>query len=598
MSMAQDHAQHVQGSTQDGVAAIAADQRDRGGPGTPLLSVRGLIKHFGRKGGLLTKAGAVVRAVDGVDFDVAKGETLGIVGESGCGKSTTARLIMQIIAPDAGDILFDGEAVGSAALDLTAFRKQVQMVFQDSYASLNPRLTVEDTIAFGPRVHGLSRRTAIARAHDLLDRVGLEPSRFAGRYPHEISGGQRQRVNIARGLALEPRLLILDEAVSALDKSVEAQVLNLLLDLKDEFGLTFIFISHDLNVVRFMSDRVMVMYLGKVAEVGPVGGDLLRSAASLLGGSAGLHAVDGPGQADRGGADFGRPAQSDQPAARRPLSHPLQDGHRLVRPQPSPSFTTWAADISRLATSPIRAPAIRGWRRRDDGGRNDCHRADRGRPAPHRRFRHWRENGARRGGGRPHARQGRDRRAARRIRLGQERHVARARAPAPEVGADRRRDHGRGRDVLATAGRELARYRGGVVSMVFQDPGLAFDPVYRVGDQIAEAVVRHECVVVPRGPRARARAVRTRPHPVPGAPARQLSARNVGRHAPARHDRACAGLPAAGSARRRADDGARRHGANPGAPAAARVAARTGAWRSSSSPTTSASRSRSPTASP
>jgi peptide/nickel transport system ATP-binding protein len=176
---------------------------------------------------------------------------------------------MQIIAPDAGEILFDGEAVGSAALGLTAFRKQVQMIFQDSYASLNPRLTVEDTIAFGPRVHGLSGKAAVARAHDLLHRVGLEPSRFAGRYPHEISGGQRQRVNIARGLALEPRLLILDEAVSALDKSVEAQVLNLLLDLKDEFGLTYMFISHDLNVVRFMSDRVMVMYLGKVAEVGP-----------------------------------------------------------------------------------------------------------------------------------------------------------------------------------------------------------------------------------------------------------------------------------------------------------------------------------------
>jgi peptide/nickel transport system ATP-binding protein len=142
------------------------------------------------------------------------------------------------------------------------------MIFQDSYASLNPRLTVEDTIAFGPRVHGLSAKVATERAHSLLHRVGLEPSRFAGRYPHEISGGQRQRVNIARGLALEPRLLILDEAVSALDKSVEAQVLNLLLDLKDEFGLTYMFISHDLNVVRFMSDRVLVMYLGKVAEVG------------------------------------------------------------------------------------------------------------------------------------------------------------------------------------------------------------------------------------------------------------------------------------------------------------------------------------------
>jgi peptide/nickel transport system ATP-binding protein len=149
----------------DGVAAVGGDLRDCGGPGTSLLSVRGLIKHFGRKAGRLTKAGAMVRAVDGVDFDVAKGETLGIVGESGCGKSTTARLIMQIIKPDAGDILFDGEAVGSSALDLTAFRKQTQMVFQDSYASLNPRLTVEDTVAFGPRVHGASRRAAGSSRH-------------------------------------------------------------------------------------------------------------------------------------------------------------------------------------------------------------------------------------------------------------------------------------------------------------------------------------------------------------------------------------------------------------------------------------------------
>ncbi|HSI42161.1 MAG TPA: oligopeptide/dipeptide ABC transporter ATP-binding protein [Xanthobacteraceae bacterium] len=250
------------------VDSMVPEGRDRGGAATPLLAVNGLIKHFGRKAGFLAKAGPVVRAVDGVDFAVAKGETLGIVGESGCGKSTTARLVMQIMKPDAGDILLDGEAVGSTALDLGSFRRQVQMVFQDSYASLNPRLTVEDTIAFGPRVHGLGRKAAVNRAHDLLHRVGMEPARFAGRYPHEISGGQRQRVNIARALALEPRLLILDEAVSALDKSVEAQVLNLLLDLKEEFGLTYMFISHDLNVVRFMSDRVMVMYLGKVAEVG------------------------------------------------------------------------------------------------------------------------------------------------------------------------------------------------------------------------------------------------------------------------------------------------------------------------------------------
>lgn len=241
---------------------------DVGGPAQPLLTVRGLVKHFPLKKDVLGRGGGVVRAVDDIAFEVRKGETLGVVGESGCGKSTTARLLMQLIAPDRGEIVFDGETVGGRALPLKAFRRQAQMVFQDSYASLNPRLTMEESIAFAPQVHGVPRREAVARAHDLLARVGLEPRRFAERYPHELSGGQRQRVNIARALALQPRLVILDEAVSALDKSVEAQVLNLLLDLKQEFGLTYIFISHDLNVVRYMSDRVMVMYLGEVAEIG------------------------------------------------------------------------------------------------------------------------------------------------------------------------------------------------------------------------------------------------------------------------------------------------------------------------------------------
>ena len=234
----------------------------------PVLTVRGLQKHFPLKKDPLGRGGGVVRAVDGVDFEVLKGETLGVVGESGCGKSTTARLLMQLIDPTAGEVVFDGCAVGSRELPLKAFRRQVQMVFQDSYASLNPRLTIEDSVAFGPQVHGVPKQEAIHRARDLLQRVGLAPQRFAERYPHELSGGQRQRVNIARALALQPRMVILDEAVSALDKSVEAQVLNLLLDLKAEFGLTYVFISHDLNVVRYMSDRVMVMYLGQVAEIG------------------------------------------------------------------------------------------------------------------------------------------------------------------------------------------------------------------------------------------------------------------------------------------------------------------------------------------
>ncbi|MBV9077785.1 MAG: ABC transporter ATP-binding protein [Methylobacteriaceae bacterium] len=246
----------------------ALDPRDRGGPGQPLVSVRGLVKHFPIKKGL-GRARAVVQAVDGIDFDILKGETLGVVGESGCGKSTTARLLMGLIPHDRGDLLFDGEAIGGRDLPLRDFRRQAQMVFQDSYSSLNPRMTIEASISFGPRVHGTPARRAIEEARALLARVGLEPARFAGRYPHELSGGQRQRVNIARALALNPRLVVLDEAVSALDKSVEAQVLNLLLDLKEEFGLTYLFISHDLNVVRFICDRVAVMYLGRVVEIGP-----------------------------------------------------------------------------------------------------------------------------------------------------------------------------------------------------------------------------------------------------------------------------------------------------------------------------------------
>ena len=236
-----------------------------------LLSVDGLTKHFPVRGGLLNRAKAVVQAVDDVSFEVAVGETLGIVGESGCGKSTTARLLMHLVPLDRGTIAFDGKSIGAREdLSHRDLHRQMQMVFQDSYASLNPRLPVSMSIAFGPLVHGTPKSTALARAMDLLQAVGLDPLLFANRYPHELSGGQRQRINVARALALEPRLVIFDEAVSALDKSIEAQVLNLLIDLKERFDLTYIFISHDLNVVRFISDRVMVMYLGKVVELGPV----------------------------------------------------------------------------------------------------------------------------------------------------------------------------------------------------------------------------------------------------------------------------------------------------------------------------------------
>jgi len=252
-------------------ATVLPAHADVGGPAQPLLSVRGLVKHFPLKQApWQRREGTAVRAVDGVDFEVLKGETLGVVGESGCGKSTTARLVMQLLAQDRGELVFDGLTVGSHRLSLREFRRQAQMVFQDSYSSLNPRMTIEDSVAFAPTVHGVPRAQAVTAARELLERVGLQPQRFAGRYPHELSGGQRQRVNIARALALRPRLVILDEAVSALDKSVEAQVLNLLLDLKAAFGLTYLFISHDLNVVQYISDRVMVMYLGEVVELGPV----------------------------------------------------------------------------------------------------------------------------------------------------------------------------------------------------------------------------------------------------------------------------------------------------------------------------------------
>jgi peptide/nickel transport system ATP-binding protein len=237
----------------------------------PILEVRELRKHFHLKKDFMGRGGGRVHAVDDVSFSVQEGETLGIVGESGCGKTTLARLLVRLIEPDLGNVLLESKTVNDAVggMPLAEARRKMQMVFQDSFASLNPRLTIETAIAFAPMVHGVSKNEAIDRAHRLLARVGLEPSRFAGRYPHELSGGQRQRVNIARALALQPRVVILDESVSALDKSVEAQVLNLLLDLKDELKLTYLFISHDLNVVRYMSDRVMVMYLGRIAELGP-----------------------------------------------------------------------------------------------------------------------------------------------------------------------------------------------------------------------------------------------------------------------------------------------------------------------------------------
>src|SRR3978361_890317 len=240
---------------------------DQGGVAQPLLQVTGLTKHFPVRGDLFSKR-KTVRAVDDVSFSIAKGETVGRVGESGGGESTTARLLMHLMNRDAGDIVYDGMQVGRA-LSLRELRRGLRMVFQDSYASLNPRLTIEESIAFGPKVHGMADAAARTLARELLAKVGLRPETFANRYPHEISGGQRQRVNIARALALPPRLVILDEAVSALDKSGEARGLNLLRYLKRHLNLSYVFISHDLGVVRYISDRILVMYLGVVVEIGP-----------------------------------------------------------------------------------------------------------------------------------------------------------------------------------------------------------------------------------------------------------------------------------------------------------------------------------------
>jgi peptide/nickel transport system ATP-binding protein len=246
------------------------DPRDRGGKAQPILTAENLRKYFPIHGGVLMRKIAAVKAVDDVSFMVLKGETLGVVGESGCGKSTLARLLMCLMPRDSGKLVFDGDPIGGPhGLSLRELRRNMQIVFQDSDSSLNPRLPIEDSIAYGPRVHGMRKSAAKKLAHDLLQRVGLRPELFGTRYPHELSGGQKQRVNIARALALDPRLLILDEAVSALDKSVAAQVLNLLRYLKRHFNLTYIFISHDLNVVQYIADRVLVMYLGQIVEIGP-----------------------------------------------------------------------------------------------------------------------------------------------------------------------------------------------------------------------------------------------------------------------------------------------------------------------------------------
>jgi oligopeptide transport system ATP-binding protein len=237
--------------------------------GETLLEVRDLVKYYPVSAGLLGRQVGVVRAVDGVSFTIRRGETLGLVGESGCGKTTTGRCVLQLERPTSGSVRFEGQeltTLGPAAL--RSVRRRIQVIFQDPYSSLNPRMTVGQIVGEPLAVHGLVREAPAreARVQELLRQVGLLPQ-HGRRYPHQLSGGQRQRVGIARALALEPSLIICDEPVSALDVSIQAQIINLLEDLRQELGLTYLFVAHDLSVVRHISDRVAVMYLGRIVEL-------------------------------------------------------------------------------------------------------------------------------------------------------------------------------------------------------------------------------------------------------------------------------------------------------------------------------------------
>ena len=234
----------------------------------PLVEVRDLVKHFPVRGGILQRTIGMVQAVDGVSFEIRRGETLGLVGESGCGKTTVGRLLLRLIEPTSGTIRFDGAdltTIKGAALK--PYRRRIQIIFQDPYASLDPRAPIADSIGEGLRIHGIGspaeRRQKVSR---MMDLVGLQPY-HARRYPHEFSGGQRQRIGIARALVLEPDLVVCDEPVSALDVSIQAQVLNLLKQLQRELGLTYLFVAHNMGVVEHISDRVAVMYLGRIAEL-------------------------------------------------------------------------------------------------------------------------------------------------------------------------------------------------------------------------------------------------------------------------------------------------------------------------------------------
>ena len=338
----------------------------------PLLSVRDLTKHFPIKKGIFGRSVGAVRAVDGVSFDVAAGETLALVGESGCGKSTTGRAVLRLIEPTSGTVRYDGKDVlGMNARDLRALRRQLQIVFQDPFSSLNPRMSIGAIVREGLTIHKLAEGAAAdARVKQLLEEVGLRPE-YASRYPHEFSGGQRQRVGIARALSVEPRFIVCDEPVSALDVSVQAQVVNLLQDLQRDRGLSYLFIAHDLSIVEHIADRVAVMYLGHIVELAPV--DALYSRPTMPYTQALLSAVPAPDPGVKRerillAGDVPSPANPPSGCVFHPrCQHPARDaacaaivppleekapGHWVACIKQPPTMVTWEAQKAAGATHP------------------------------------------------------------------------------------------------------------------------------------------------------------------------------------------------------------------------------------------------------